>query len=213
MQRKPVVVIDSPAKWKALLSPARSEIMQGLRCIGPCSVAELAAMIDRPADTLYRHLDVLQRAGFVERTGERKRSRHTEQLVDVTGSDFAIGFGQPGDAKSDETLHATSKAFLRSTARTVRDALKAGQLTVQPSTLRNFVLNYDVAWLTPERFRQVRGLVKQLKDIMDEGNAERHGRLYVTLTVSSPLVRRPRPSRKPKAPSTSTPRRARSSRS
>lgn len=206
MPRPPVMFVKSPSQWRVLLSPVRSEIVQGLRCLGPCSVAELAAALDRPADTLYRHIEQLQAAGFVAQTGQRKRGRHTEQLIDSTADDFAIDFAEASERAAATALMDTSKSFLRSTARGLRDSLAAQQIQLHPDDERNLVLNYEVTWLTPQEFQQYRRLILRLKQLMDRGRTRRQGRLYVTLNVALPIARRRRRSAvAPDLADTSTP--------
>jgi hypothetical protein len=48
MARQPVLYVRSPKQWETILAPIRTEILQGLRCLGPCSAGELAEMLDRP---------------------------------------------------------------------------------------------------------------------------------------------------------------------
>ena len=78
------MMVRSPEAWRVLISPVRAEIAEALRLLGPCSMAELAAAIDRPADSLYQHLELLQKAGFVVQAGFRKGT------LTLTRSDFGI---------------------------------------------------------------------------------------------------------------------------
>lgn len=71
MPRKPVHVITAPAVWKTLIAPVRAEILETLRMLGPCGIADVARQLDRPADSLYRHFEKLVATGVVVETGTR----------------------------------------------------------------------------------------------------------------------------------------------
>lgn len=189
MSRPAVQLVRSPAAWEVMSSPVRTEIVEALRLIAPCSVAELAAVIDRPADTLYRHIELLQEAGFITEAGYRKGERNVEQLIDVAADDFAIDFRDSSGEAENRAVVRMAGSFLKATARAVRDSAEARQLEFGSST-RNLAISYELSWLTPERFAEVRGLISRLKQIMDEGKKQRQGRLYMTLAIASPVTRK-----------------------
>lgn len=148
-------------------------------------------MIDRPADLLYRQLEKLKAAGFVVETGVRKRGRHAERLFDVAADDFGIDFqSASGDAEAS-ALVATGRSLCTGAARTVEDSARAGALRINGAD-RNFVINYEVSWLSPPQYQRVRALMYQIKQLMDEARAQREGRLYMSMTVVAPVTRRGR---------------------
>ncbi|MDX2017074.1 MAG: helix-turn-helix domain-containing protein [Planctomycetota bacterium] len=195
MPRPRFLSIQSPKQWEVILSPVRGELVQALRCIGPCSTSELAEMLDRPADTLYRHLDALKRAGFVIESGERVRGTHHERLFDLTADDFKMGFA--ADAHSSEGqqgIAATARAFLGTMTDTIERSAEAGVLELPPPG-PNLLLNYEVSWLTPAEFKKARALMFQLKQLMDKARPRRAGKLYASVAALCPVTRKRRPSR------------------
>ena len=54
--RPKVQLITSPAVWRTMIAPARIEIIEAMRCAAPCAIAEIAELLGRPADGLYRHI-------------------------------------------------------------------------------------------------------------------------------------------------------------
>ncbi len=172
-----------------LAAPARTEIAEALRLLGPCSVAEIATVIDRPADTLYRHIEALRKAGFVREAGLRKVGRNAEQTFDVVAEDFVIDFtGQAGRAEN-QAIARTANSFLKAMSRAVRDTAQVGGLDPRAET-RNISINYELSWLTPEKFQEVRDLIRRLKALMDDGKRRREGRLYMTLAIACPVTRK-----------------------
>jgi predicted transcriptional regulator len=189
MDRKPCQPVQSPAAWKTLVSPVRAEIVEVLRLMGPCSISEIGEAINRPADALYKHLELLQQAGFVTDAGFRKSERNIERLFDVVAEDFMIDFKDQTGAAENKAIVATASSFLKAMARAVRDSAAARQIEFQPEK-RNISINYELSWLTPESFQELRGLVQRIKQLMDEGKKRREGRLYMSLVVATPVTRR-----------------------
>jgi DNA-binding transcriptional ArsR family regulator len=65
------LVLTDPAAMRALADPARLTLHDRLRREGPSSVAELAEGLDLGAGDVETSLVVLEKAGLVERSGER----------------------------------------------------------------------------------------------------------------------------------------------
>lgn len=189
MKRSKVHVVTSPEAWEVLASPVRTEIAEAIRLLGPCSISEIAALLDRPADSLYRHIDLLVTAGFVREAGVRKGDRNIERLVDVVADDFHVEFSSSTGAPENRAIVQTANSFLGAMGRAVRDSAAARQL-VFTADERNISINYELSWLTPQRFQEVRSLIRRLKQIMDEGKKSREGRLYVSLAMACPVTRK-----------------------
>lgn len=68
-----VLVVKDMATLKALADPLRRSILDILDTAR--TVKELAAELDRPADRLYYHLDLLEHRGLVRAIEERGRER------------------------------------------------------------------------------------------------------------------------------------------
>lgn len=175
------------------------EIVQSLRCLGPCSVAELASMVERPADLLYRQLEILERAGFVRQTGTRKRGRHTERLYDVTADDFRLSFSDLRKESQGATLAHTAKVFSTAAYKEVAAAIRAGEVNLGEG--QNMVLNYELCWLTPEQFQAARALLYQVKQLIDAARPLRQGRPFVFVSIATPRTRKVRRTRTSKGSS------------
>jgi hypothetical protein len=201
MSRPQAHVVVSPQAWRVLMSPVRTEIAEALRCGGAMSMAELASATGRPADSLYRHVELLREAGFVVPAGFRKNGRHIEQLVDVAADDFLLELNDAQGEQENLAVVDTVRSFGRAAERAVRDASRARELRFDPAN-RNISINYELGWLTPEAYQEVRALVRRLKSIMDEGKRKREGRMYMTFVVATPVVRKSRRRSGPRKPGT-----------
>ncbi len=196
--------VTDTRRWRVLASPIRIEIAEVLRSVGPCSVADLATHLDRPADTLYRQLARLEKAGFVTRAGFRKQGRHAEQLFDVTATDFAPDFGDGTGRRENDAIVATARTFTRGAVAAFADSAAARRLRFD-AAMRNFSINYQIGWLTPSAYQEARGLFRRLRQIMIDGKPRPDAELYLLFFLGTPVTRTHRPRRRA---ATSTPRRS-----
>ena len=181
MPRPPVIHVTDPKQWRVLLAPVRFELVEAMRSVAPCGVAELAAELGRPADALYRHVRALERAGYVTAAGFRKVGRHVEQVFDLTADDFRLA--APG------SIVPTLRAVARSMDKVVRDADGAG--AVEPSAaVRQFAMFYELAWLTPDQVRRMFAYVMKVKAVTDDRRHRRRpdARLFAVQVVVAPVV-------------------------
>lgn len=172
-----------------MMSPVRSEIAQALSMLGTASVADIATIINRPADTLYPHLEKLRRAGIVIEAGVRKQGRHRQALYEMRAVDLQPDFRGASSAVENRMGHRTASTLLRAMDRTVRDAAAARALVTRPEA-RNISMSYELGRLTPAMFQKLRRHVGAIKALMDQGKRRRSGTLYLTVTIACPVVRR-----------------------
>ncbi|MBY0261385.1 MAG: winged helix-turn-helix domain-containing protein, partial [Phycisphaerales bacterium] len=160
-KRPPVLEVTDPEQWKICSTPIRLEIIDSLRALAPCTIRQIAADLGRPAPTLYKHIETLEKAGFVTRPGFRKSGRHVEQLVDLAADNFRIDFQRNGGAEH-EALVATARSFMNAGYSAISDAAAAGALKVTPEAL-NVLLAYGLGRLTPDDFREIRALLGKMR--------------------------------------------------
>jgi DNA-binding transcriptional ArsR family regulator len=80
-RRKPdAVFIRTPRQMRALSVPVRIRIFEALAKAGPLSVAEIAAVVGRPAAAIYQHVELLRRAGIIRFAGIRGKGRQKSRL-------------------------------------------------------------------------------------------------------------------------------------
>lgn len=195
--RPKVQLVSSPAVWRTLIAPARIEIVEAMRCAAPCSIAEIADLLDRPADGLYRHIRLLIQSGIVREIGFRKAGRRTEQVFDLTASDFRIAFSDGSGMAERTAIAQTVSVFARSVSRYAAKAAAARALRIDPAR-RNVLIDYDLTWLEPAAVGQLRTLVGRIHELCERGRRRRKGELYVNLCTMIPVVRSRRSS--PAAP-------------
>ncbi|MCE2883967.1 MAG: helix-turn-helix domain-containing protein [Planctomycetaceae bacterium] len=193
MPRPAIHQVASPRSWAVLVAPVRLEIVETMRMIAPCSIAEIAGALDRPADALYRHIEKLRRAGFVTAAGARRAGRRTEQVFDLVADDFRIGFKGVSERAANKAYDDTLQSLLKIAARTARDSARACQL-VGMGVHRNVIGKIEHAWLTPAEFNDLRDILMRAKEFMDARKRRREDvpeeRLYLGAFVALPVTRK-----------------------
>ena len=193
MPRPAIHHVASPRNWAVLVAPVRLEILEAMRMIAPCSIAEIAAALDRPADALYRHIERLRRAGAVADAGLRRAGRRTEQIFDLVADDFRIGFKGVSERAANKAYNDTLQSVFKIAARTARDSAAACQL-VGMGAQRNVIGKIEHAWLTPAEFTELREILMRAKAFMDAHKQRRDeasdARLYLGAFVALPVTRK-----------------------
>jgi predicted transcriptional regulator len=189
VNRPKIHIVSSIAAWNTLSAPVRTEIAEALRLQGPCSIADIARTLDRPADSLYRHFKALCKVGIVIEVGLRKKGRNAEQIFDLIADDVAPDFSKSSVIQANKAIYHSSKSLLGAMSRTIRDTANANGFSIKKHT-RNVSINYELSWLTEKDFARVRKLITEIKAIMDECKTKRKGRLFMTLAMISPVTRK-----------------------
>ena len=73
-----VHVVDDAESLQALAHPVRLRVLEALR--EPASAATAARAVDQPRQNVNYHLKELERAGLVEKVGERRKGNFIEAL-------------------------------------------------------------------------------------------------------------------------------------
>src|SRR5687768_15775277 len=117
--------VVEPRQIRALVSPARQDILDAVTAIGPCSVSELASALGRPADGLYYHIKALMRARLL--TGVEGEAKGLQ--LDVVNRGFHLKY-QPGSVANRTAVLRAVGAMVRSSERTFRHAYRPGTAVV-----------------------------------------------------------------------------------
>src|SRR5215831_13517183 len=92
MSRPALQRVSHPRQVAALVSPVRQELLDVLARVDAVSLAELGALLGRPADGLYYHVRALRRVGLVESMGTRRVRGRKEELFRAAASQFALRY-------------------------------------------------------------------------------------------------------------------------
>lgn len=189
MPRPSVLNLASLRSWGLILAPVRLELIEAMRMLAPCSIAQVAALLDRPADSLYRHMDKLVSAGVAVRVGVRQKGRHSEQIYDLLADDISPGWNELSPRQANKLCHQTMGSIAKMIERTARDSARNGELVGSDKT-RHLNAFFEHAWLTPEDLIELRALVAAVKSFLTQRKTPGHGRLYCTSVVALPVTRK-----------------------
>jgi DNA-binding transcriptional ArsR family regulator len=97
-----VQLLDDLDAVQALTHPVRVQVLEALRA--PDSAAGVARAIGQSRQNANYHLKELEKAGLVQRAGERRKGAFTEQLYRSTASSYVVS---PRVAWGDERRAST----------------------------------------------------------------------------------------------------------
>jgi DNA-binding transcriptional ArsR family regulator len=174
---------------RALASPMRRAIVDTLEAMGPCSVAELAELLDTPADGLYYHLRILKARRLITQSSDPGPAR-LQAATDAADPPMRVHY--------DPANRANAAAVTRMVGSMLRDALRSFRRAFRPGVVvegprRALWVGRRTAWLTGEELEEVNVRLESLVGYL----AERRGRsadgqLYSFTFAISPLGKRRR---------------------
>lgn len=145
-------LVQGAEQAAVLLHPIRLQLLE--RLSEEKSASALSREINIPRQKINYHLRELEKAGYVECTGERKRGNCVERLVKATARSYLISPEALGELASDPSRipdRLSASYMVAVAARTIRDlavlqrrAAKAGQ------RLATLNLQADVRFATAE---------------------------------------------------------------
>jgi DNA-binding transcriptional ArsR family regulator len=179
--------VSDQRRLRALGSPLRIELIGVLRTLGPASIRELAAELDRPADGLYHHVRLLLKAGIVAEQAPRKHGRRMEAVYALTTSRIA-GRLDPSSPHSKQGVIRAGTAAIRLAAREFAAAIQSDSV-IRTNGLANVRASHQRAWLTDEGVFKLHRLFGQIEKLLVNQSQRKHGRRYSLTVVLAPLHR------------------------
>jgi hypothetical protein len=183
MARKNAVTqrLKSEAQLAALASPLRVEMIGEVKTIGSCSIRELAARLDRPADGLYHHVRVLLKAGVLVQSGERKVGRRVEAFYSLAANRIG-GALDPASAASRQAVVRAGSAVMRLAGREFTKAIDAEDIGALAAANKIRVMRLKT-WLTDEAIAALNGHFARIERLVTRHARSKQGRPY-SLTIS-----------------------------
>lgn len=182
----PLTIAD-PEQISSLASPVRQEIVDTVKALGPCSVAEVADELGRPADGLYYHLRRLLRSGLLVEAGERAAARGREKLYASPGGEHGIQLRYaPADPDNVEAVTRVVGGMMRVTERDFAAALSSGRVVVE-GPLRDLWAARMKGWLSDAELAEARGLLDRLRELFERPRRGDDQRLHALTFVIAPV--------------------------
>jgi DNA-binding transcriptional ArsR family regulator len=177
------------AQLRALASPMRQALIDTLEASGPCSVAELAELVGRPADSLYYHLRILQKVKLVHETVDQLADGRAGTIIDVVGRPIRIRY-DPSNRRGVATIVKAAEGMLRAALRGFRRGFRMPGVCVKGRG-RELWASRSTPWLTPEELAEVNSQIERLLAIVARARGSRPGsRPYELTFVLSPVAPR-----------------------
>jgi helix-turn-helix protein len=175
----------------ALASPVRQELIDVLSRMDSASLADLGAVLGRPADGLYYHVRVLQRVALVVPAGSRRRAGREEALFRAASPELALRYTGASRGHAG-AVSAIVASMLRLGIRDFRRAIASPGNTLD-GPRRDVWAMRVTGWLTRPRLAELNRGIRGLRTALTRPPGG--GRLYGITVLLTPLDHRGRRSR------------------
>jgi DNA-binding transcriptional ArsR family regulator len=176
-----VVWIKEAAQVRALESPTRQEIVDGLAALGQASMTELAEHLGRAADSLYFHVRKLMKIGLVREVERRQEGRHVWAVYALEGRTPRIAY-QAGMGRSISRVVAGA---LRLSLREFQGAIGRDDVQLD-GPRRNLWGGRLKGWLSSEDLQEVNHLIDRLSQVLHGRGPGEGRRAYSFAWVFAP---------------------------
>ena len=164
--------IADPRQIRALSSPIRQDILDAVAAIGPCSVAELAAALGKPADGLYYHVRRLLDVRLLTEVREEANGR-ADLRLDVAHKSLYLEY-RPASRTNKAAVLRVIGSMLRSAERTFRRGFRP-DIAVVEGPRRNLWAGRARGSLSASELAEVNALLDRLITLMRSGRRDRAG--------------------------------------
>jgi len=176
---------------RALIAPARQEIIDALEVVGPATVAAIGAVLGRAPDSLYHHIRLLLKVGLIEVVETRVQERTREAVYDLSGPSMAIVYDLK-DRRVRDSLEALSRSMTRIAHRDFARAI-AGDDAIVDGPRRNLRSARIVGSLDDRQLEELNRLYARIAEIMSgHAHAGDQRRLHAVTFLVAPLERKRR---------------------
>lgn len=188
------------AELRALGTVVRQEIVDVVRHLDSFSVSDVAREMGRPADSLYFHMRILERAGLIVAEGERLTAHRPETIYRsrAPGAQVRLDYDS-GDPRADKAALRAVHAFLKAAVQDF-DAGRASGEAVMEGPERTLWAGRNLAWLSQEDLREVNTMLGRLTEIFGQprqpGRDQRCVLTFSLAPVEAQPLRRDPPKRK-----------------
>lgn len=184
-KNKPYYIRDL-TQMRAIISPARDEILDAVAANGPCTVTWLGAFLGRKPDSLYHHVRVLRRVGLLVETLSPNSQGRATAVYDVPGRPIFLRY-ELGDPRKVRAVTAYASSALRIAHRRFAQGFKSDHAVVR-GPARNLWAARWRGWLTLTELRKANVLLARLVGLLRGGGSRGHGgaHLYDLTYVLSP---------------------------
>lgn len=179
-------VVTDPHQMEALSLPIRTEIVEMVAYLGPCSIRELAEMLGRKAPALTYHVRFLEERGLLLEAGTRGEGRNREVVYQVPGQPFLVGLDDPSDTRKVDLIGRYTRNMLRRAERALLRALPRGRRGLWRNGPAPFMLRQHTCWVDEEKLARIHEHVAAIAELTQPSPPQEGDHLFlVTVTISS----------------------------
>ena len=176
--------IEDPRQIRALSSPARVGIVDGLEAGGAMTIAELGSVLGYPADGLYYHVRALERFGLVIRVDQD--AKNGAARFDVPGRPVKLRYDLTDARRRNATTKLVS-TILRRAERSFRRAYTPGRARLDGPN-RNLRAGRRTAWLRPAELAALNRALETIHALTQRARPDRaHAHLIELTYVLAPI--------------------------
>ena len=176
-------LISRPEQLRALVSPVRQEIVDVLSRMGAASLAEIAAVLGRPADGLYYHVRRLEKVGLVLPAGSRANGGRPEALFRCVATQLRLPY-KTSPKGHLEAVTSIVSSMMRLGIRDFRRAASRTGYRLRGPRRELWALR-ATGWLNPKDVGDVNARIQGLNDAVSRPKAK--GTLYAVTILLTPL--------------------------
>jgi hypothetical protein len=183
-KQQPHVIRDVKA-IRLLGSPLRQAILDWIAASGAATVAELSEHLRRPADRLYYHVRLLERAGLLVGHESAAPSGRAEMRFDVPGRPMLLQY-EPSNRRAVKTVIA---GVLRSARSDFNTSLADSAVRVD-GPARELWAGRIEALLTPDDVERLNAAIGQVFAALGQSSSRAtDAKVYQFTWVMSPVTR------------------------
>lgn len=178
--------ISDLAQMRAIISPARDEILDAVAANGPSTVGDLGEFLGRKPDSLYHHIRVLRKVGLLLESFATNSQGRAMAVYDVPGRPMLLRYDL-GDSRKVRAVREYAASALRITNRRFSQAFHSREAVVKGPD-RNLWAARWRGWLTRKDLAEANRLLRRLVELHRAGGTRGRGeaRLYDFTYVVSP---------------------------
>ncbi|HEY1939634.1 MAG TPA: helix-turn-helix domain-containing protein [Candidatus Angelobacter sp.] len=181
-------IIDSVEQLLALASPGRDDIVDAVGLIGPCSVPELARLLERPHHALYYHVKALRDCGILRERQISKPGKKRTATYDLPGRPMSIRYTLDTE-KQRRAVIALAQTRLRSAVRGFTRACRP-EIAITSGLQRNLWVARWKGWLSDADLKQANRYLIKILNLFRHGGARKQGRRPHEFTFALAPVQR-----------------------
>jgi hypothetical protein len=172
--------IKSHEQLEAMALPIRTEIVEIVSCLGPCSIRDLARIMDRKRPLLHFHVARLVDVGLLSEAGERGEGTRREQLYRTLGGPLFVVYDRDDPFNVEMTVRYSKNVLARAQRQLAKSFSSGAAVTDGKS--RDTHATQVTAWLSNSELARVNQLIDELQGLL-KPSPKIEGKQLLSLTL------------------------------